>query len=239
MHRGCARALDAGDRYRNHMKPWETLATARTPDGSELILRRHDGEYVIRADGYDLMTSRMHDSEEGMMALACPHPRPGARVLIGGLGMGYTLRSALELLPPDGEAVVGELIPEVVEWNHGPLGPLAGNPLDDPRASVVMGDVGRTIRRSDAGSYDAILLDVDNGPSAPTQRGNSWLYTQGGLTASHRALRPGGGLAIWALDNERNFERQLRAAGFTPSTHLVTAHGTRGKRHVVFLGKRR
>lgn len=220
------------------MKPWETLATARTPDGSSLELRRHDGDYVIRAEGYDLMTSRMHDSEEAMMSLACPHPRPGARVLVGGLGMGYTLRAALALLPEDGEAVVGELVPEVVEWNRGPLGPLADHPLDDPRVEVVLGDVSRIISQSE-GQFDAILLDVDNGPSAPTQRGNSKLYTPSGLAAAHRALRPGGGLAVWAIDNERGFERQLRAAGFVPSTHLVTAHGRRGKRHVVFLGRRR
>ena len=220
------------------MKPWETLATARTPDGSSLELRRHDGDYVIRAEGYDLMTSRMHDSEEAMMSLACPHPRPGARVLVGGLGMGYTLRAALALLPEDGEAVVGELVPEVVEWNRGLLGPLADHPLDDSRVEVVLGDVSRIISQSE-GQFDAILLDVDNGPSAPTQRGNSKLYTPSGLAAAHRALRPGGGLAVWAIDNERGFERQLRAAGFVPSTHLVTAHGRRGKRHVVFLGRRR
>ena len=220
------------------MKPWETLATARTPDGGSLELRRHDHDYVIRAEGYDLMTSRMHGSEEAMMALACPHPRPGARVLVGGLGMGYTLRAALALLPADGEAVVGELIPEVVEWNRGPLGPLADHPLDDPRVEVVLGDVSRIILRSEA-QFDAILLDVDNGPSAPTQRGNSRLYTHAGLAAAYRALRSGGGLAIWALDDERGFERQLRAAGFVPSTHLVTAHGTRGKRHTVFIGHKR
>ena len=221
------------------MKPWEFLDSARTPDGGTLELRRHDGEYVIRAEGYDLMTSRMHGSEDAMMSLACPHPRGGASVLIGGLGMGYTLRAALDLLPEDGHAIVGELIPEVVEWNRGPLGPLAGNPLDDPRVQVVMGDVGKTIRQSEAQRFDAILLDVDNGPSAPTQKGNSWLYTQGGLAASHRALRPGGGLAIWAIDDERGFERKLKSAGFLPSTHLVTAHGTKGKRHTVFLGVRR
>lgn len=220
------------------MKPWETLATARTPDGSSLELRRHDGDYVIRAEGYDLMTSRMHGSEEAMMTLACPHPRPGARVLVGGLGMGYTLRAALALLPADGEAVVGELVPEVVEWNHGPLGPLADHPLDDPRVDVVLGDVSRIILRSEA-QFDAILLDVDNGPSAPTQRGNSRLYTHAGLAACYRALCSGGGLAVWALENERGFERQLRAAGLVPSTHLVTAHGTRGKRHVVFIGHKR
>ncbi len=220
------------------MKPWEILASARTPDGSSLELRRHDRDYVIHAEGYDLMTSRRHASEDAMMALACPHPKAGARVLVGGLGMGYTLRAVLDLLPEDGAAVVGELIPEVVEWNRGLLGPLAGNPLDDPRVEVVMGDVARIINKSER-QFDAILLDVDNGPGAPTQRGNSRLYTQSGLGSAHRALRPGGGLAVWAVDEERGFERDLRAAGFQPSTHQVAAHGTRGARHVVFVGKKR
>ena len=221
------------------MKPWETLDSARTPDGTVLELRRHDQDYVIRAEGYDLMTSRMHHSEDSMMELACPKPRPGAAVLIGGLGMGYTLRSVLDALPPDGVAVVGELMPKVVEWNRGILGPLAGNPLDDPRTEVALGDVARTIRRAEAQRFDAILLDVDNGPTAYSQRGNSWLYTAGGLAASHRALRPGGGLAIWSVDYEQGFERKLRAAGFEPSVHSVTAHGTRGKRHTIYLGRRR
>src|SRR5690606_5654893 len=110
------------------MKPWEKLDTAVTPDGTTLDLYRHDTDYVIRADGYDLMVSRMHGSEESMMAVACPKPARGASVLVGGLGMGFTLRAALDLLPADGCAVVGELIPEVVEWNRGPLGPLAGHP---------------------------------------------------------------------------------------------------------------
>ena len=220
------------------MKPWETLARAETPDGSSLELRRHDRDYVIRAEGYDLMTSRMHGSEDAMMSLACPHPRGGACVLVGGLGMGYTLRAVLDLLPEDGRAVVGELIPEVVEWNRGPLGPLAGQPLDDPRVEVVLGDVARVIREHE-GRFDAILLDVDNGPGAPTQRGNTRLYTRAGLGAAHRALRAGGALAVWAVDQERGFERDLRAAGFDPSTHQVTAHGTKGKRHVVFVGRKR
>ena len=164
------------------MKPWELLGTAITPDGSHLELRRHDHEYVIRAEGYDLMISRMHASEDAMMALALPHPGPGARVLVGGLGMGYTVRGALALLPADGEVVVSELIPEVVTWNRGPLADLAGRPLEDPRVAVVEGDVVPLIRRSEA-RFDAILLDVDNGPGSPTQRANSRLYTPAGLAA--------------------------------------------------------
>lgn len=220
------------------MKPWEKLATASTPDGGWLELRHHDGEYVIRADGYDLMTSRMHGSEDAMMSLACPQPAKGACVLVGGLGMGYTLRATLDLLPAQASVVVGELIPEVIEWNRGPLGALANRPLDDPRTEVAPGDVAKVIRDSES-RFDAILLDVDNGPDALTQRANFWLYTRAGLAAIHRALRPKGALAVWSVGDDATFERRLRGAGFEPSTHHVTAHGSRGKRQVVFIGRKR
>ena len=220
------------------MKPWEMLGTAITPDGSRLELRRHDGDYVIRAEGYDLMMSRAHGSEDAMMALACPNPQEGACVLIGGLGMGYTLAAVLALLPARATAVVGELVPEVIEWNRGPLGPLAGNPLDDPRTEVIQGDVAQIIRDSN-GRFDAILLDVDNGPDALTQRGNGWLYTPAGLAACYRALRPGGALAVWSVGHDRTFEGRLRAAGYAPSTHPIAAHGSKGRKHVVFLGRRK
>jgi spermidine synthase len=219
------------------VKPWTTLGRATTPDGSWLELREHDGEYVIRADGYDLMTSRQHGSEDAMMALACPKPRPDARVLIGGLGMGYTLRATLDALPAGASAVVAELVPEVVEWNNGPLGELAGRPLEDPRVTVRLGDVSAATREV-PGSFDAILLDVDNGPGALTQRTNGWLYSPAGLAAIHAALRPGGALAVWAVSGDPTFERHLRSAGFVPTTHQVTAHGTRGKRHTVFVGRK-
>ena len=216
------------------MKPWEKLAVATMPDGSQLELRHHDGEYVIRADGYDLMTSRMHGSEEAMMGLACPEPWPDACVLVGGLGMGYTLRSVLDQLPRGGSVVVGELSADVVEWNRGPLGALAGHPLDDPRTTVVQRDVAALIRESEE-RFDAILLDVDNGPSSFSQRANGWLYSPAGLAASHRALRTGGALAVWSVDADPTFERRLRAADFIPSMHRVTAHGR--KRQVVFVGR--
>lgn len=219
------------------MKPWEHIATARTPGGGLLELIEHDGEFVIRADGYELMVSRGHSSEAAMMELACPHPRAGASVLVGGLGMGYTAAAALALLPARAAVVVAELVPEVVEWNRGPLGPLAGHPLDDPRTEVVLGDVGAVIRAATA-RFDAILLDVDNGPTALTDRGNSWLYTTAGLAAMHKALRPKGGLAIWSIGDEPSFEGRLRRGGFGPATHHVAAHGTRGPRHVVFVGQR-
>ncbi len=220
------------------MKPWERLGIATTPDGSWLELRRHDDEYVIAADGYDLMTSRQHGSEDAMMSLACPEPGADACILIGGLGMGYTLRATLDLLPPTGEVVVAELIPEVVEWNRGPLGALCNHPLDDPRTTIAEGDVARVIRDSER-RFDAILLDVDNGPDALTQRSNHWLYTPLGLAAAYRALKPKGALAIWSVGDEPTFEPRLRAAGFAPETHRITAHGKRGKRQIVFIGRRK
>src|SRR5512140_241126 len=144
------------------MKPWEQLDTVATPDGTLLELRRHDEEYVIRADGFDLMTSRMHGSEGAMMALACPGPKADACILVGGLGMGYTLRATLQLLPPTASVVVSELSPAVVCWSRGVLGPRADHPLDDPRVSLDLGDVANVMRRN-PGRFDAILLDVDNG----------------------------------------------------------------------------
>lgn len=217
------------------MKPWETLARTVTPDGSALELWRHDEDYVIRAAGYDLMTSRQHGSEDAMMALACPEPGADACVLVGGLGMGFTLAATLALLPATAKVVVSELVPAIVEWNRGPLAHLAGSALDDPRTEIAIGDVADVIRRSEA-RFDAILLDVDNGPDAPTQRGNAWLYGPAGLAAIKRALRPGGALAVWSVRGGANFERPLRVAGFAAATHAVAAHGRRGPRHVVFVG---
>ena len=220
------------------MKPWETLATATAPDGSRFELQRHDGDYVIHADGYDVMTSYSHGSEDAMMSLACPGPRADACILIGGLGMGYTLAATLGLLPPGGAVVVSELVPEVVEWNRGPLGPLAGHPLDDPRTELVVGDVADVIRDSES-RFDAVLLDVDNGVDSFILARNSWLYTPEGLAAAHRALRPGGALAIWSVGTEGAFERRLRRAGFAASTCPVRGQNKRGGHYSVLVGRRR
>ena len=180
------------------MKPIEVLATAISPDGTHFELQRRDGNYVIRGDGYDLMTSYAHSSEDAMMSLACAKPPADACVLVGGLGMGYTTAATLALMPPGGTVVVAEIMPEVVEWNRGPLGPLAGNPLDDRRTELVLGDVAAVIRSSES-RFDAILLDVDNSVDSFSLPGNAWLYTSEGLGASHRALRPGGALGIWSV----------------------------------------
>ena len=219
------------------MKPWEMLATAITPDGSRFELLRHDDIYVIYANGNEVMTSYSHCSEDAMMSLACPSPRADACILIGGLGMGYTLAATLDLLPPGGSVVVSELVPGVVEWNHGPLGPLAGHPLDDPRTDLIVGEVADVIRDSKS-RFDAVLLDVDNGVDSFTLPHNSWLYTPDGLAAAHRALRPCGALAIWSVGTERTFERRLRRAGFTASSYPVRGQGKRGGHYSVIVGRR-
>ena len=219
------------------MKPWEKLATATTSDGSHFELLRHEGNYVIHADGFDLMTSYSHGSEDAMMSLACPRPRADACIMIGGLGMGYTLAATLDLLPSGGSVVVSELVPEVVEWNRGPLGPLAGRPLDDPRAELIVGDVADVIRDSKS-RFDAVLLDVDHSVDSFTLAHNSWLYTPEGLAAAHRSLRRRGALAIWSAGTERTFEGRLRAAGFTASAHPVRGRDKRGGHYYVFVGRR-
>jgi spermidine synthase len=219
------------------MKRWETLATATTPDGSRITLQRHDGNYVIRGDGYDLMTSYSHGSEDAMMALACPRPPVDTCILIGGLGMGYTLAATLNLMPLGSTVVVSELVSEVVEWNHGPLGPLAGHPLNDPRTDLIVGDVADVIRDSKS-RFEAILLDVDNSVDSLILPHNSWLYTPDGLAAAHRALRPCGALAIWSVGTKRTFESRLRRAGFTASTYPVRGYNKGGGHYSVIVGRR-
>jgi len=223
-----------GDR---EMKPWETLGSARTPDGTLLSLHQRGEELVIRADGKDLMSNRAHHSEEEMARLAPLGSRNGACVLVGGLGMGYTLRAVLDLLSRSGRVVVSELCETVVTWNRGILAPLAGRPLDDPRVTVEIGDVAALMRASVA-RFDAILLDVDNGPEAVVQGTNAWLYGPRGLAAARAALRPGGALAIWCAGEAARFEERLARAGFEAETHRLRSRGKRGgARHTIFVGR--
>jgi spermidine synthase len=219
------------------MKPREILATVTTPDGSRFQLQRQDGNYVILANGYPLMTSYSHGSEDAMMSIACPRPRPDACILIGGLGMGYTLSATLNLMPTGGTVVVSEIVPEVVEWNRGPLAPLAGHPLNDPRTVLLVGDVADVIRNSKS-RFDAILLDVDNSWNSFTLSHNSWLYTPEGLAATHRSLRTKGSLAIWSVSSLGTFQGRLRGAGFTPSIHPVRGHNKRGGHYYILLGRK-
>jgi spermidine synthase len=217
------------------MKPRITVASAQSKDGTQLRLIEHDGDYLIDADGLPLMSTRLHHSEEVMAELACVDLTSGAVALIGGLGMGYTLRATLDRLPADGQAIQVELVPEVVEWNRGPLGPFSKHPLDDPRTVLLIDDVAAAIR-SHRGDLDAILLDVDNGPSSMVRERNHWLYGAQGMNAHHRALKKGGRLAIWAVTEEPQFEKQMAKYGFVASCHRIHARPGKRGHHAVYLG---
>jgi spermidine synthase len=221
------------------MKAWELLGETRTPDGSDVRLMRQDEEYVIWVDGKTLMSSRRHGSEEALATLACRHLQSAAepRVLVGGLGMGFTLRATLDVLPPAAIVSVVELLPAVVEWNRGPLRALAGDPLNDVRVRVEVADVGLTLRQSDPSRFDAILLDVDNGPTAFTAPGNFGLYDNAGVAAAHAALDTGGVLAVWSARDDRKFEQRLRYHGFAVQVARVRARLEKGgSRHAIFVG---
>jgi len=220
------------------VRPWELLGQTRTPDGEEMSLTRQGSEYVILASGKPLMSSRMHGSEEHLAALGCreARTRDDACVLVGGLGMGFTLRATLDLLPAAATVVVAELVPAVVEWNRGPLGALANHPLNDRRVEIAVGDVAGTIRASD-GRFDAMLLDVDNGPAAFTASHNARLYDDGGIAAARAALKHGGVLAVWSAWEGRRFEQRLKYAGFAVQVERVRARLKKGgPRHTIFLG---
>ena len=203
-------------------------------------LVRRDDEYVILSGGAVLMSSRMHGSEEALATLGCQRARTLERpsVLIGGLGMGFTLRATLDLLPVEATVAVAELLPAVVEWNRGPLGPLAKEPLKDKRVRVETGDVAVTLR-SCIGQFDAVLLDVDNGPAPLTDSNNAELYDGRGIAAVHASLRKKGVLAVWAAKEDREFRQRLREGGFD-----VEEHETRGRlkmggpRHTIFVARR-
>ena len=223
------------------MKPWELLGEARTPDGTDLRLTRHSSEYVILANGQSLMSSRMHGSEEALATLGCRLARllDAPSVLIGGLGMGFTLRAVLDLLPARGRVVVAELMPAVVEWNRGPLGPLADHPLKDPRVQLELGDVAATLRANPA-SFDAVLLDVDNGPTALTATANARLYDNQGVATARAALRPNGVFAVWSAQQNRKFEQRLHYCGFAVEVARVRGRlKGGGPRHVIVLGHAR
>ena len=223
------------------MIPWEYLDGARVPGGDgELGLYRRGAEFSIRVAGRELMNSRIHGSEEALAELAFSRvaDRPLPRILIGGLGMGYTLAAALRRLGPEGRVVVAELVPAVVGWNRGPLAALAGHPLQDPRVSVHEVDVAQMLR-AEQRAFDAILLDVDNGPEGLAHKDNDWLYARPGLEAAFAALRPPGVLAVWSSGPDRVFAQRLRRAGFTVDEVRVSARGPRGgRRHTIWLGGR-
>ena len=221
------------------MRPWEILDRERAPEGSELVLYRRDDEFVIRVGGRELMSSRSSHSERELARLVIARlpPRDDPRVLVGGLGMGFTTRAALDALPPGGTVTVAELVPAVVAWNRGPLADLAGRPLDDPRTRVEVKDVARVIAETTE-RFDAILLDVDNGPEGLTRSSNQMLYTERGLAVARRTLRPGGLLAVWSAGPDAAFERRLRKVGFATDTTTIPSRGAAGGRlHTIFFAR--
>ncbi len=222
------------------MIPWKILDTAPIPgNGGELQLSQRGSEFSISiVGGGVLMSSRAHGSEDALAELTCSKiaGRSRPRVLIGGLGMGFTLAAALHHLGSNAEVVVAELIPAVVVWNRGPLGEAAGYPLKDERTTVREGDVAK-ILKGERQAYDAILLDVDNGPAGMTRKKNSWLYTLDGLTASYAALRPKGILAVWSAGPDRDFTQCLRKAGFKVNQARVREHDNKGKLHTIWLAE--
>jgi len=221
------------------MTPWVLLASARIPgDGEELRLYQRGGEFSIRVGQVELMDSRVHGSEEALASVACQRLRGRVKVLVGGLGMGFTLAEMLRGISADSEVVIAELVPEVVTWNRGPLAELAGRPLEDRRVIVRVDDVAKVIR-SEKNAYDAIVLDVDTAPRALTSKKNAWLYTREGLLAVFEALRPGGILAVWSSVADEAFSRRLQGAGFESSEVKVRGHGKSGPRYLIWLGIKR
>lgn len=207
------------------MLPWTLIDTAKIPDGGEMRLHRRGDELSIRVGNYELMNSRVHASEDALASLVCARVKPDARVLIGGLGMGFTLNAMLRCLGKRAEIVVAELIPAVVAWHRGPLAHVSKGALDDPRVAIREADVAHVIRE---GTWDAIVLDVDNGPRGLTSEANDRLYSTKGLRAIESALRPRGVLAVWSAGPDAAFTKRLRHLGFAFETIRV-------RRDVIWL----
>ena len=223
------------------MKAWELLGESSAPDGTAIQLRRRDDEYLIAADGKPLMSSRVHGSEEALATLGCGRARalPRPRVLVGGLGMGFTLRAVLDVLPLGAEVIVAELVPAVVAWNRAFLSSLAGHPLQDPRVRIRTEDVRNTLR-ANAARFDAVLLDTDNGPAAFTTADNAGLYDDPGVAAAFAALAPDGTLAVWSASGDRTFEQRLRSHGFAVELAKVRARLHKGgTRQTIFVAHKR
>jgi spermidine synthase len=227
-----ARAVSSGA-----LIPRELVGSARIPGGEDLKLFRRGGDFMIVRGRIELMSSRMSGSEEALATLSCARlaGRKAPHVLIGGYGMGFTLRAALSALGSDGRVTVAELVPEIVAWALGPMRGMTGESLGDPRVRLIEGDVAALIAEGQQ-SYDAILLDVDNGPDALTADGNDWLYSRDGLHAAKTALRPGGVLAIWSAAPDPAFARSVGRAGFSVEEVVVRARSNgKGPRHVIWL----
>jgi spermidine synthase len=223
------------------MIPWSLIDTAHVPDAAgELRLMRRGAEFSIRLGHNELMNSRLGGSEAALATMACERistcKRP--QILIGGLGMGFTLRAALSVLASEARIIVAELVPAVTAWARGPMAAVFGQSLADPRVRVREADVADLIREASS-AFDAILLDVDNGPAGLTRAANDGLYDLPGLSAAHAALRPGGVLAVWSSGPDPDFTRRLRKSGFGVEDVMVRANGARGgARHVIWIATR-
>lgn len=218
------------------MKPYERLGEARTPDGTVIALYRHDGAYLLRADGVELMSTRRHLSEDRLAELACAPltETPRARVLIGGLGLGFTLRAALRLLRDDAEVVVAELLAEVIAWNADPRYGLSAEAMSDPRVRVLHDDVFNVLQ-ANPGGFDGIMLDTDNGPDGMLMSENAPLYATRGVGVTVAALRPGGAVVYWSVGDDRKFAGALRGARLDVTTVRVRAHDTAGPMHTLYV----
>lgn len=220
------------------MRHWTLLGEAPIPgtDRSLVLYQGKDDFSIKIAGGHELMNTRKHGSEDALGSLPCQrlNQPETARVLIGGLGMGFTLAAVLQAVGPQAQVTVAELIPEVVEWNRGPLGDCSGRPLDDARTRVHVGDVAKLLRRQRA-CFDVIALDVDNGPEGLTKSSNNWLYSAPGIAAAQDALSPGGIVAYWSAGPDQGFHDRLRQCGFQVEETTVHAHGNKGPRHTIWL----
>ncbi len=223
------------------MTPFVTLAQARTPDGADLTLHERGGQYFLRVNHQPLMSTNASESEKVLAELACDRLRgkSAPRILIGGLGFGFSLRRVLELVGKDAAVHVAELLPEVVAWNREFLGPVNGSLLDDPRVEVLIGDVFQIIDKSPAEHYDAILLDVDNGPIAMVQDGNARLYQAQGFAAISRCLKTKCRVAFWSASDDKAFAKRLAKAGFTVDVVAAKAHAhAKRSAHTIFVADR-
>ena len=224
------------------MDSWITIDSTIIPGSdTELTLSQRNDDFAIRISGLpgDLMNSRMHNSEDALAEFGCRHLRSNqsSRILVGGLGMGFTLAAVLKIVGESAEVVVAELVPAVVEWNRGPLGLCAGRPIEDSRSRVHLGDVVELIKQP-SNPFDAILLDVDNGPDAMTHSDNEWLYSQSGLHGIYKKLRPGGIVTIWSARADHQFTKRLKNAGFGVQLRTVRARPGKGSRHTIFVARK-
>ena len=222
------------------MVPRELIATARVPGGAELMLYRRGGDHMICLDRNELMSSRMAGSEEALAVMAAERlaGRKAPHILIGGYGMGFTLRAALKALGRDARVTVAEIVPEIIDWARGPMIELMAGCLDDRRVDLVIGDVGEVIAAA-RGSYDAILLDVDNGPDGLSREGNDGLYSLRGLGVAKAALKPGGVLAVWSAAPDKAFAKRMSGAGFAVDEVGVRARiNGKGPMHVIWFGRK-